>query len=127
MASMVLVLQDKNVRQNLMKIVDEAERAEIFIDKTIKMSVLMTLEILYEIKDDQGRTYPDGDFMANIKTSQSAPVIQNTLDRQFGKTKQLRENYLEFAKKVQWEESDLSKLLLTHPKIIKGKNYINNL
>jgi uncharacterized protein with HEPN domain len=121
MASIVLVLQDENVKQNLLKIVDEAERAEIFIDKTIKMAVLMTLEIIYEIKDDHGRTYPDGEFMNNIKTSQSAPVIQNTLNKQFENTKRLRENFLEFAQKVQWEESDLSKLLLTHPKIIKGK------
>ena len=123
MASIVLVLQDKNVKQNLMKIVDEAERAEIFIDKTIKMAVLMTLEIIYEIKDDHGRTYPNGEFMTGIKTSQSAPVIQNTLNNQFQNTKRLRENYMEFSQKVQWEESDLSKLLLTHPKIIKG-NYL---
>ena len=118
---MVLVLQDENLKQNLLKIVDEAERAEIFIDKTIKMAVLMALEIIYEIRDDRGRTYPDGEFMNNIKTSQSAPVIQNTLNKQFENTKRLRENFLEFAQKVQWEESDLSKLLLTHPKIIKGK------
>ena len=120
MASMILVLKDVNVRQNLLKIVDETERAEIFIDKTIKMAVLMTLEIIYEIKDDQGRKYPDGKFMDNIKTSQAAPVIQNTMDRQFETTKRLRQNYLEFLSKVQWDESDLSKLLLTHPKIIKG-------
>ena len=117
---MILVLKDANVRQNLLKIVDETERAEIFIDKTIKMAVLMALEIIYEIKDDQGRTYPNGKFMENIKTSQAAPVIQNTLDRQFETTKRLRQNYLEFSSKVQWDESDLSKLLLTHPKIIKG-------
>ena len=122
MAAIVLVLQDVRVKQNLLKIVDEAERAEIFIDKTIKMAVLMVLEIIYEIKDDCGRTYPDGEFMANILTSQAAPVIQNTLDRQFVETKVLRKNSIEFRTKIQWEQEDLNKLLLTHPDVLLG-NY----
>jgi hypothetical protein len=120
MASIVLVLQDSNVRQNLLKIVDEAERAEIFIDKTIKMSVLMVLEIIYEIKDDQGRTYPNGNFMKNILTSQAAPVIQNAMNLQFETTKRLRKNPIELRSVVKWESEDLNKLLLTQPSILEG-------
>ena len=127
MAAVVLVLQDVNIRQNLGKIEDEAEKAEIFIDKTIKMAVLMVLEIIYEIKDDQGRTYPDGEFMRDVETSQAAPVIQNVLNKQFEQTKKLRENYVEFLGQVAWHRDDLSKLVLTHPKIIGGKFLKNNL
>ena len=122
MAAIVLVLQDVNIRQNLGKIEDESEKAEIFIDKTVKMAVLMVLEIIYEIKDDQGRTYPDGNFMENVETSQAAPVIQNILNQQFETTKRLRNNYVEFLGQVKWHRDDLTKLVLTHPKIIGGKN-----
>jgi hypothetical protein len=111
---------DVNVRQNLLKIADETERAEIFIDKTIKMAVLMALEIIYEINDDQGRTYPNGKFMDNILTSQAASVIQNTMDQQFEITRGLRKNRIEFRNKVKWDQDDLNKLLITSPDILEG-------
>ena len=81
----------------------------------------MALEIIYEIKDDRGRTYPDGQFMVNILTSQAAPVIQNSLDRQFVATIGLRKNPIEFRNKVKWDQDDLNKLIITHPDIMKGK------
>ena len=68
LASAIVILRDPEIKKGILSIKDKHVQSHIFLDKTIKMAVIVALEILDEIRDDQGRTYHNKDFMTNIKT-----------------------------------------------------------
>jgi acyl carrier protein len=121
MAAAMVILKDANVSANLKSITDEVFQLELFVDKVIKLSTLMTLELIFEIKDENGVKYPDKNFAKNIDSSQAAAVVQNLIDKQFVDMTRLRQDYDKMANETGWKKEDLVKFIILHPAIIKGE------